>query len=124
MVKESKKVYFVRHGLTNSNVEKRMMGTRVDESLNETGIAQVKEAAKKLDRGFDIIISSPLKRAKESADIIAAELNVPVIVDDNLKERDSGEGSGKTWPEITEYTKGKLRYEMLNTLKEIDYSRY
>lgn len=82
------KVYIVRHGETLLNELKQYNGE--DEDLDEIGIKQaevLKEKIKKID--FDIIITSPLLRAKHTADIINVNNN-EVIIDDRIKERNPG----------------------------------
>ena len=64
-------IYIVRHGQTDWNVEGRNQG-RTDIELNETGIKQAEEIAKKLEgKKFDMVFSSPLKRAYKTAQIIS-----------------------------------------------------
>ena len=59
--------------------------------LTEKGISQAHELAQSMqDTDVDLIISSPLVRAKETADIVGAAIGVPVEVDDRLAERDYG----------------------------------
>jgi len=67
-------VYFVRHGQTAYNVENRWMG-QIDQPLNQAGRRQVRELAEEL-RGLGIkeIISSPLKRALQSAETLQLHL--------------------------------------------------
>lgn len=92
------KWFLVRHGETDWNKEKKYMG-RTDVPLNETGINQAKETAKKLKgEKIDLIITSNLKRAEQTARIIAEELGIKtVVIDESLKERDGGdEWEGKT----------------------------
>jgi broad specificity phosphatase PhoE len=87
------KLYITRHGQTDWNVQKKVMG-RCDEPLNEKGLSQAEETKTKLlDRDIDLIICSPLKRAKQTADIINVN-NIPIIYDDRLIERDFGEFEG------------------------------
>ena len=77
-------IYIVRHGQTNWNLEKRNQG-RKDIELNEKGIQQAKETAEKLkDKKFDIVYSSPLKRAMQTAKIIT---NQEIIEDSRIIER-------------------------------------
>ncbi|HEX6462510.1 MAG TPA: histidine phosphatase family protein [Candidatus Saccharimonadales bacterium] len=66
------KLYFARHGQTNSNVQAVNQPTvGSDEPLNEIGIQQANELAEQLkDVGFDVIISSPFKRAVQAAEIV------------------------------------------------------
>lgn len=90
------KIYVVRHGQTNSNVERIIDGCRRDSSLNEIGIAQAGLARELLkDVKFDAIICSPLVRTRQTADILNIN-NAPIIYDDRLLERDAGEFTGKS----------------------------
>ena len=85
-------IYIVRHGQTDWNVEGRNQG-RTDIELNETGIKQAEETAKKLEgKKFDMVFSSPLKRAYKTAQIIS---NNHIIPDVRLIERCNGELEGK-----------------------------
>ena len=87
-------IYITRHGQTNWNVQKKVMG-RCDEPLNETGINQAHETKEKLkDIDIDLIICSPLKRAKMTAEIINENRNIPIIYDNRIIERDFGEFEG------------------------------
>ena len=73
------KVVILRHGQTEWNFKKRTMG-HLNSPLTKKGIAQAKKATKKLkEYNFDIVISSPLGRAKETAKIIADRLNISDI---------------------------------------------
>ena len=83
-------IYLVRHGETDYNINNLLQGTS-DISLNNTGIKQahiLKEQIK--DLKFDFIYSSPLQRALTTAKILNSELNLPIYVHDNLKERSFG----------------------------------
>lgn len=89
-------LYFVRHGQTNWNVEGRVQGTS-DTELNEVGMAQAEKLAQELkDVDIDLIICSPLKRARKTAEIINRSKNCEIIVDKNFIERDFGEFEGRT----------------------------
>ena len=85
-------IYIIRHGQTELNSRGVLQG-RSDHALNETGIAQAREAAEKL-RGisFSAVWSSPLVRALQTAQIIAPGL-MP-NVDDRLIEMDYGPYEG------------------------------
>lgn len=88
-------IMLTRHGQTNWNVQKKVMG-RCDEPLNEKGMGQAEETRDSLkDTDIDLIICSPLKRAKQTADIINEGRNIPIIYDDRIIERDFGEFEGK-----------------------------
>ncbi|MDD4286811.1 MAG: class I tRNA ligase family protein [Candidatus Peribacteraceae bacterium] len=87
----------VRHGETDYNAKDIVNGGNVDTLLNETGRSQVRALAKKLKKKkYDVIISSNLKRAVETAEILSAELKVPHAARwKELNERDTGDWSGK-----------------------------
>ena len=87
-------IYITRHGQTNWNVQKKVMG-RWDEPLNETGLNQAEETRNNLmDTDIDLIICSPLKRARQTAEIINRDRNIPIIYDERIIERDFGEFEG------------------------------
>lgn len=87
-------LYVVRHGSTNWN-DKGLIQGKSNISLNENGIKQASLAKEKLkDINFDICISSPLKRTKETAEIIV-DKKCNIITSDLLLERDMGEFEGK-----------------------------
>ena len=90
------KLIVVRHGETNYNAEGRYAG-RIDIGLNEKGHEQAKALAKELkNTSIDIIISSTLKRATETAAIIGDELQLPVIEMSELVEKGVGVYEGLT----------------------------
>lgn len=87
--------FFIRHGETDWNVEGRMQGT-TNIALNDTGRAQAKAAQIFIiQAGITRIISSPLLRAFETAQIINESVNLPLIKDDGLVERSFGIYEGR-----------------------------
>ena len=93
------KIYLVRHGEVNHNLYG--LYNREDEDLNETGIKQaeeLRETIKKIE--YDLIISSPLARARHTANIINCK-NRNIIIEDRIKERDPGSLSGQPVEEAT-----------------------
>lgn len=87
------KVFIVRHGQVLHNVIKQY--STIDEDLTDVGIKQAEELKDKIKNvDFDIIICSPLKRAKQTAKIINIK-NKKIIYDDRIKERNCGNLSGK-----------------------------
>jgi broad specificity phosphatase PhoE len=91
--------WFLRHGETDWNAQDLSQGA-VDIPLNETGLAQARSASLLLrGRGIRSIISSPLSRAKVTADIASAQLGLPVQIDDGLKEVAFGVMEGKPMSE-------------------------
>ncbi|MFJ4252651.1 histidine phosphatase family protein [Microbacterium sp. NPDC090003] len=85
----------VRHGQTDWNLARRIQGS-TDIPLNDTGRADARWAAGQLAGGVHhTIYASPLKRAHETAEIIAAELGLDApALDADLREREFGEGEG------------------------------
>ena len=92
-------ICIVRHGETDWNAQGRLQG-REDIELNDSGRKQAfKIAAYLSGEHWDAVVSSPLKRAYETAQIIARLLSVQDIkVEEQITERDYGEASG-LWPE-------------------------
>lgn len=89
------KILVTRHGQTNWNVEKRIQG-RTDIELNDKGIEQAYQTKENLENEkIDLIICSPLKRAKQTADIINKDRNIPIIYDERLLEICYGENEGR-----------------------------
>lgn len=94
------KILLTRHGQTDWNVQRRIQG-KTDIELNNIGIMQAEETRKKLlNYDIDYIISSPLKRAKKTAEIIGKGRNIPIIIDERIEERAFGEFEGKTRNEM------------------------
>ncbi len=89
------KLYIVRHGKTDWNVARRLQG-RADIPLNENG----REIARKTAEGIrnipiDFAISSPLSRAKETAEILVNKRKIPVYLDERLEEISFGVMEGQ-----------------------------
>jgi probable phosphoglycerate mutase len=97
---EIARLIFVRHGRTTKNTESRI-GARDDSELDQTGQRQAELVARRL-RDFPIshIYASPILRARHTAGIIASELGLPVVEDQDLTEYDFGVISGLSMDEI------------------------
>lgn len=92
------KLILVRHGQTDSNKNKKYLGW-TDVELNKCGIDQAQQVRDKLKYvDFDIVISSPLKRASETAKIISEN----IIYDSELKEINFGLWDNLSFEEIKE----------------------
>ncbi|KAF0815161.1 Phosphoserine phosphatase 1 [Andreprevotia sp. IGB-42] len=90
-----------RHGQTDWNIERRFLGT-TDLGLNDEGVKQAKALATALPAGIDVIVSSPLLRAAQTAGYAAEVLHLPVLTDAAFGERNVGVFEGLTLPEILE----------------------
>jgi broad specificity phosphatase PhoE len=90
-------IYMVRHGQTVWNVDKRFRGT-IDVPLNEKGRSDARRAAERLaDVGLEAVYTSPLSRAREVADAIAAAARLPGTADHaGLLNLDYGDWHGLT----------------------------
>lgn len=88
-------IYITRHGQTDWNAQKKVMG-RCDEPLNQKGLEQADETRiTLLNTDIDLIICSPLLRARQTADVINRDRNIPIIYDERIIERDFGEFESK-----------------------------
>ncbi|NLJ95823.1 MAG: DUF4445 domain-containing protein [Clostridiales bacterium] len=92
------KIYLIRHGETDWNLQGRLQG-REDIELNETGRIQAGRAKEALrDTGVRVVLTSPLIRAVETAKIISEGLaGSDVIIDEDLIEREFGILSGMSY---------------------------
>ena len=87
-------IFITRHGQTDWNVLGKLQG-QTDIELNDTGRQQAKETGELIkNENIDLIISSPLKRAMETAEIINRNFNVSIIEDMRLMERRFGKFEG------------------------------
>ncbi|WP_110927984.1 histidine phosphatase family protein [Bacillus massiliglaciei] len=86
--------YLVRHGETDWNKEKRIQG-RSEVPLNAKGIQQAKRTADLLaTRKIEIVLTSPLYRARQTAKIISRKLNRESVIYEGLTERSFGSLEG------------------------------
>ena len=105
-------LYITRHGQTDNNINGIIQGT-IDTELNETGIKQARILQEKLQNiNLDLVITSPLKRAIQTAEIIIKDRDIPLIIDNRIIERNAGNYEGKS--EIG-YDHNKLWDYKLNT---------
>ncbi len=94
------KLYLVRHGETELNLKKVYYG-RTDCGLTEKGKEQAASLrAAFADISLDIVLESPLKRAKDTADLLLGAKEVPRIEDERLKELDFGGWEGKSYLDL------------------------
>jgi broad specificity phosphatase PhoE len=89
------KTYFARHGETDYNLRHRVQGW-LDIELNSTGQKQAEDAAKEFSNSIDIIISSDLARAHQSAlPFVDKYPDIPFLRDWRIRERRFGIAEGK-----------------------------
>ena len=105
------RILLARHGETEWNRLGRWQG-HADPPLNDTGRQQAETLAAQLDDdGISSVYSSDLRRASETAGIVAERLGLPVTEDPALREIDVGSWSGLTREEVRErYPEGFARW--------------
>jgi ribonuclease H / adenosylcobalamin/alpha-ribazole phosphatase len=90
----------LRHGQTPMSVQKRYVG-RSDVPLTDVGVRQAVAAAKRLaSAGLDVIVTSPLRRAVQTAEEVAAATGAPMVADEGFRETDFGAWEGLTFAEV------------------------
>ncbi|HET7312303.1 MAG TPA: bifunctional RNase H/acid phosphatase [Mycobacteriales bacterium] len=92
--------FLLRHGETPLSTERRFSG-RGDPELTDKGVAQAQAAARRFaGREITAVVSSPLRRAAQTAAAVAEVVGGVVVTDDDLAETDFGDWEGHTWAEI------------------------
>ena len=94
----------IRHGETQANAEGRYLGA-LDVGLNDTGVAQVARLAQLIaatEPPFQRLLTSPLLRARQSADLVSRTLALPVRIVPAFRERHVGVFEGLTQAEVRE----------------------
>jgi probable phosphoglycerate mutase len=93
-------ILLIRHGETAWNAEKRLQG-HLDVPLNEEGLRQAAALGRALrDESFDLIVSSDLLRARQTAEAIAMQRGMEVRIDAGLRERCYGAFEGMLYADI------------------------
>jgi broad specificity phosphatase PhoE len=122
-------ITFLRHGESVGNANGYFQG-QSDFPLNETGLLQANALAKRwVDEKvkFDLVLSSPLSRAKQTAEIIAAAVKAPIELDAMWMERDNGSLAGLKFDEArTKYPQPDFSniYEPFAETGEGDWELY
>jgi len=96
-------LYLIRHAATANNEQRppRLQGRRTDPGLSERGHEQARATAAWLDGArLDAVYSSPLLRARQTAEAIARPHGLSVETVDDLIEVDVGDWEGRPWDEI------------------------
>jgi len=94
------RLLIARHGATQFNQQYRMTG-QIDAPLSALGLRQAEALALRLaHERFDVIVSSDLIRARQTAEPVARRLGLPVTLDAELREISMGEWEGRRFPDI------------------------
>ena len=92
----------LRHGQTPLSIDKRFSGTG-DPALTDLGLTQASLAAQALSRSrAEVVVSSPLTRARQTAAAVADVLGLEVDIDEGFRETDFGDWEGYTFAEVRE----------------------
>ena len=126
------KIFFIRHGESEANVKRLFAGQKEDSPLTEKGRQQAADAGRSLkDYSVNLIFSSPLKRAKETAQIISEQIGYPaskIAFDDRISEYDMGSITGTpirgvTSAELTSADKAEdpheFKFRVISFLKSL-----
>lgn len=88
------RLYVMRHGETDWNAVKKIQG-QADIPLNQKGIDLAKKTGEALERvPFDLVISSPLIRAMQTAECVVRDRKIPILTDPRIMEINFGEMEG------------------------------
>ena len=94
-------IIFLRHGQAKNNTERILAGRTEGVPLTDTGIKQAEHTAQLLaDMNISAIYSSPIERAKHTAEIVGKHNSLDVTIDDRLIELDMGKFTGMPYDEI------------------------
>ena len=103
-------ILLIRHGQSTWNADRRWAG-QADPALTSQGVEEARHAARSdlASLGLQAVSSSPLRRARRTAEVIAAVLELPLMEPrHDLRERNGGEWSGLTLAEIERRDPGML----------------
>ncbi|MGL5152817.1 MAG: histidine phosphatase family protein [Clostridium sp.] len=112
-------IYLTRHGETQWNINKRFQGW-ADSPLTELGVKQAEALKGRLeDINVDVIYTSPIGRANDTANILKGNKNIEVVTHDGLKEFNFGIWEGMTTVELENHEEYKDEfYNLFNNPKE------
>ena len=94
-------IIFLRHGQAKNNTERILAGRTEGVPLTDTGIKQAEHTAQLLEHmNISTIYSSPIQRAKHTAEIVGKHNSLDVTIDDRLIELDMGKFTGMPYDAI------------------------
>lgn len=111
-------ICLIRHGETDWNKVGKIQG-RTNIPLNESGIEQAKKCAAILEKSkWDMLLTSPLLRAKQTAELMNKHTQLPLMEMDAFTERDYGDAEGMT-PEVRNRLFSNRAYPNMETREEL-----
>jgi len=109
----------MRHGQTDWNIELRLQGIS-DIPLNETGIFQAKAASEKINSSdWDVILASPLSRARDTAGFIAETIGLEIVIVPDLVERSFGSAEGLAHDQWRELYEKQIEIPGIESIEEL-----
>lgn len=109
-----KDFYIFRHGQSTYNIIGRIQGQTNDSVLTDLGKEQAKKVGEKLkNKGIEVIVSSPLYRAKQTAELANLTLNKKIIEDESFTEVDVGVVEGMYYSDVKQ--KYNAEFEKMHT---------
>ena len=109
----------MRHGQTDWNIELKLQGIS-DIPLNQTGISQAQAASEKINAtDWDIILASPLSRARDTAGFIAHKTGLDVVLVPDLVERSFGSAEGLSHAQWRELYEKQIEIPGIETMEEL-----
>jgi broad specificity phosphatase PhoE len=100
-------IVLLRHGATDWNLQGRCQGSS-DRRLNEVGVRQAEQIATQLsNETIHAIYSSSLERARQTAQLVSRPHNLPVMIEEDVRELDHGQLEGLTFNEIKQVPGGE-----------------
>lgn len=114
------KIYITRHGETEWNKQRRFQGSKNSE-LTEKGILGAELLSNRVEEIYlDCIISSPLKRAYHTAEIVRGNKDIDIIKNEGFMEINLGDFEGMRWDEI-EQMHGDILYRIKDDPFNVGY---
>lgn len=120
------KLYVVRHGQTEFNLENRMQG-RIDSPLTQRGRADAEALGRYLSNiDFDLVLASPSKRAQITAELICTGRDINIQVEKDIREINMGSWEGRTKEEIMKAfpEEGEIFYNKPHLYKALEGDSY
>lgn len=107
------KVFVIRHGLTELN-KKQVLNGQIDEPLSKEGMIQAENAISTIPKSVKYIYTSPLLRARHTAEIINSKLNLPLYNHLKITEIHMGSVAGKSWSDFKNGEEMKQKHRSIN----------
>ena len=93
-------IYLVRHCEAYGNIARVFQG-HIDSDISDNGAVQLQRLAERFrDIPLDAVYSSPLRRARKTAEAIDTYHHLPIVLDDDLMEINGGRWEGQLWAEL------------------------